>query len=117
MATVFYKEVMAWLSGRFLKVSAWRQFFNLAATIFGGERWSLIAYVLPCLVPNVWGLLGPFYNSSSVEDEAVPLLLEARNFEWEQPATSATFLGCDPAGGAGTALVTALGLCMSRFLL
>ena len=103
MATVFHKEVMAWLSGRFLKVSAWRQFFNLAATIFGGERWSLIAYVLPCIVPTVWDLLGPYYNSSSTEDDAVPLLLEARDIEWEQSVSSDTFLGCDQVVGAGTA--------------
>ena len=108
---------MVWLSGRFLRVSAWRQFFNLAATIFGGEKWSLVACILPCIVPTVWDLLGPFYNSSSMEDDAVPLFPEARDFEWEQSVSSDTFLGCDPVVGAGTAIVTALGLWMSRFLL
>ena len=60
MATVFYKEAMVWLSGRFLRVAAWRQFFNLTATIFGGEKWSLVACVLPCIVSAVWDLIGPF---------------------------------------------------------
>ena len=50
MVTVFYKEAMVWLSGRFLRVAAWGQFFNLTATIFGGEKWSLVTCVLPCIV-------------------------------------------------------------------
>ena len=117
MATVFHKEAMVWLSGRFLRVSVWRQFFNLAATICGGEKWSLVACILPCIAPTVWDLLGPFYNSSSTEDDAVPLFPEARDFEWEQSVSSDTFFGCDPVVGAGTAIVTALGVWMSRFLL
>ena len=71
----------------------------------------------PCIVSTVWDLLGPFYNSSSTEDDAVPLSLEARDFELEQSVFSDTFLGCDPVVGAGTAIVTAHGLWMSRFLL
>ena len=116
MATVFYKEAMVWLTGRFLRVSAWRQFFNLAATSIGEEKWSLVACALPC-IPTVWDLLGPFYNPSSTEDDVVPLFPEARDFEWEQSVSSDTFLGCDPVVGAGTVIVTALGLWMSRFLL
>ena len=114
MATVFYKEAMVWLSGRFLRVTAWRQFFNLTATIFGGEKWSLVAYALPCMISAVWDLVGPFYNSSSVEDDDVSLFSEALDFEWEPPASPGTFLGCDPVVGAGAAIVTALGLWMSR---
>ena len=53
MATVFYKEAMVWLTGRFLRMPTWRQFFNLAATIIGGEKWSLVACTLPCIAPTV----------------------------------------------------------------
>ena len=115
--TVFYKEAMVWLTGRFLRVAAWRQFFNLTATIFGGEKWSLVACALPCIVSTVWDLIGPLYNSSLMEDDVVPLLSETRDFEWDPPVSSDTYLGCDPVVGAGTAIVTALGLWMSRLFL
>ena len=65
--TVFYKEAMVWLTGRFLRVAAWRQFFNLTAAVFGGEKWSLVACALPCIVSTVWDLIGSLYNSSFME--------------------------------------------------
>ena len=115
VATAFYKEAMVWLSGRSLRVTAWRQFFNLAATTLGGEIWLHVACVLPYIVSTAWDLHGPFYDSSSTGDDTVPLFPEARNFEWEQSVSSDTFLVCDPVVGAGTTIVTALGLWVSRF--
>ena len=115
--TVFYKEAIIWLTGRILRVAAWRQFFNLTATIFGGERWSLAACALPCIASTVWDLIGPFYNSSLMEDDVVPLLSDAQDFEWDLPVPSDTCLGCGPAVGTGPAVVTALGLWMSRLFL
>ena len=94
MATVFYKEAMVWLSGRFLRVSAWRQFFNLAAYHFWrGEIHLWRAFPLQNAL--LWHLLGPFYNSSSMEEDCHCF------GRLGIPSVTDTFFGCTVVG-AGT---------------
>ena len=45
-AAVYYKEFML------PRVTAWKQFFGMAASVAGGDKWALAVYVLSCVVSS-----------------------------------------------------------------
>ena len=118
MATVFYKEAMVWLSGRFLRVSAWRQFFStLLLPFLEGRNGHLLRAFSLALFLMSWACSVPFTILPLRKMTLCHCLSRLGTLSGNSLFLQTPFLGCDPVVGAGTAIVTALGLWMSRFLL
>ena len=72
-AVVLYREVVLWLPGRLLRVTAWKQLSGLLASAAGGKKWSLAGHGLSCVVTAVWERR--LYKSADVQEAVLRCMI------------------------------------------